>query len=139
MYSPGTLARVADHFPTSKYRIVLLNRRGYQGSQPVSPADLTLLEKPDEEGFIERFCLYMKHQAQSLLEALVALKKSGVSKVETGAGGKKQGGICLVGWSMASFFMKSILAYLEELDAGAVDELEPYMRDFIMFGERCLR
>ena len=61
-------------------------------------------------------------------------KKTGLPKVETGPDGTKRGGICVVGWSLASFYMKALFAYLEEYDGAAVPELEPYMRDVIMFG-----
>ncbi|KLO13272.1 hypothetical protein SCHPADRAFT_890150 [Schizopora paradoxa] len=106
-------------------RIVLLNRRGYPGSKPLTEEELRLIDGPEEQGHEQ----YFGAQAQELADFLVdfAVKQH----LPTASG--DSGGIALMGWSAGNACTLSLLSQPQAIDESTRKALEPFLRTMVIF------
>lgn len=126
---------------TSNARIILVNRRDYPNSKPLSPEDTELLSRPDvsmgaenNQDAIEGFDIFMSDRAKEVLGFISELIDENliIPKGKTGTG--VFGGIEIIGWSGACSIAISLLANLEYFPSDMIEKLEPYMRSLVLYG-----
>ena len=119
-------------FAANRVRIILVNRRDYPGSTPLSDAELAELGSPDLE-------TRAKALAQQGLDMGLFLawlvREENIPPVSIDRDGKQQGGIALVAWSLAHTPLAGFLAHADALPADALRALDPCLRAYCIFGE----
>lgn len=119
----------APHYNT---RIILVNRRDYPGSTPLTDSERQLLASslPDTAEAAENIRSYMKHRARELYDFLCEFAVSeDIPKISG------QRGITLVGWSLGATFVTAVLAHLESFE-GDQFTVRAYLNKFILLGMR---
>ncbi|KAI8992840.1 Alpha/Beta hydrolase protein [Trametes punicea] len=115
-------------------RIVLVNRRDYPGSQPLTTAERALLlssasETTDNQTAIpsalENMKIFMRDRARELYDFLVGLTKSG--NVASPDAENNKGGIILAGWSFGTGLITAFLANVASFPVGEI-KLSDYVR-----------
>jgi hypothetical protein len=113
-------------------RLILVNRRDYPGSTPLSDTELASLGSPDME-------TRAKSLAQQGLDIGLFLawlvREEKIPPVSIDADGNQQGGIAVVAWSLAHTPTAGFLAYADALPADVLRTLEPCLRAYCVFGE----
>jgi hypothetical protein len=116
----------------NRVRLILVNRRDYPGSTPLSDAELTELGSSDLE-------TRAKALAQQGLDIGLFLariiREENIPPVVIGRDGKRQGGIALVAWSLAHTPLAGLLAHANSLPTDALRVLDPCLRAYCIFGE----
>jgi hypothetical protein len=119
----------------NRARLVLVNRRDYPGSTPLSDAELASLGSADME-------TRAKALAQQGLDIGLFLawlvREEKIPPVSIDPDGNQQGGIALVSWSLAHTPMAGFLAHADALPAEVLRTLEPCLRAYCIFGEHFL-
>ena len=116
----------------NRVRLILVNRRDYPGSTPLSDAELAELGSSDLE-------TRAKALAQQGLDIGLFLawliREENVPPVVVDRDGKQQGGIALVAWSLAHTPLAGFLAHADSLPTEALRVLDPCLRAYCIFGE----
>ena len=118
-------------------RVVLVNRRDYPGAVPYSkeeraPLDAAAAEvASDPAAAREKLVSYMEYNARELYDFLVGFVAG--NDIPKRCAGRDTGGIVVGGWSFASGWMISLLAFADSFPVGSVD-LGAYLRRVILYG-----
>ncbi|KAJ6506415.1 Alpha/Beta hydrolase protein [Mycena vitilis] len=116
----GTFQRLSALAQSNYLRIIAVNRREYPGSSPYSPEDLAIFARGDET------------QRASLLEQQgrdLALFMDGlIGKLSL----PETGGIALIGWSMGTLFLLSLLSSIDTLPTDSQARLSSFVRTVIL-------
>jgi len=117
----------------NRARLILVNRRDYPGSTPLSDTELASLGSQDME-------TRAKALAQQGLDIGLFLawliREEEIPPMSIDVDGNQQGGIALVAWSLAHTPMAGFLAYADALPTDVLRSLEPCLRAYCIFGER---
>ncbi|KAI0776700.1 Alpha/Beta hydrolase protein [Trametes elegans] len=128
----GIFARLIPLAHTHNARILLVNRRGYPGSEPYTEAERALLASASAQGdtveaatALESLTRFMRERAREVYDLLVELVKEG----NVAAANREQGtgGIIVAGWSFGSGLMTALLANLASFPANEV-KISQYVR-----------
>lgn len=116
----------------NRVRLILVNRRDYPGSTPLSDAEFGELGSSDLE-------TRAKALAQQGLDIGLFLawliREENIPPVVIDRDGKQRGGIALVAWSLAHTPLAGFLAHADSLPTDALRILEPCLRAYCIFGE----
>ena len=116
----------------NRIRLILVNRRDYPGSTPLSDAELAELGSSD-----------LKTRAKALAQQGLdiglflawLIREENIPPVVIDRDGKQQGGIALVAWSLAHTPLAGFLAHADSLPTDALRVLDPCLRAYCIFGE----
>ncbi|EIM81547.1 uncharacterized protein STEHIDRAFT_161731 [Stereum hirsutum FP-91666 SS1] len=127
--SPGDIFyRLLPFAPHYNTRIILVNRRDYPGSTPLTDSERQLLASAlsDTAEAAENIRSYMKDRARELYDFLCEFAISeDIPKISG------QRGITLVGWSLGATFVTALLAHLETFEGDQLT-LRAYLNKFIL-------
>ncbi|KAI0293846.1 alpha/beta-hydrolase [Multifurca ochricompacta] len=129
LHGLSVTAEFFKHFlPLAKVvgaRIILINRRGYPGSDPFSDQDHAIIASAthDTPETSENADLFMKARTKELYDFLCEIVKS--EDLPTNS-------IILAGWSLGAAFMTAFLAYAPSFEADDI-ELSRYIRRVIAY------
>ncbi|KAH9013512.1 hypothetical protein EDB85DRAFT_2198778 [Lactarius pseudohatsudake] len=116
----------------NRIRLILVNRRDYPGSTPLSDAELATLGSSD----METRAKALAQQGTDIGLFLAWLvREEKIPAMSVGWSGKQQGGIVLVAWSLAHTPLAGFLAHADTLPADVLRTLEPCLRAYCIFGE----
>lgn len=107
-------------------RLVIVNRREYAGSTKYTDDDLKDLNE-GKVSFMEILAAEVAH----LLVWFVETHNIPKASVD-----HKSGGLSIMGWSMGNTTSMSVFGYPEAVGQEAYVKLEPYLRQFILYGKR---
>jgi len=114
-------------------RLILVNRRDYPGSTPLTDTELASLGSRNLQ-------TRAKALAQQGLDIGIFLawlvREEKIPPVSIDSDGNKRGGIALVAWSLAHTPLAGFLAHADALPADARRALEPCLRAYCIFGKR---
>lgn len=117
----------------NRVRLVLVNRRDYPGSTPLSDTELAELGSAD----LETRARALAQQGLDIGLFLAWLvREENIPPVAIDRDGKKQGGIALVAWSLAHTPLAGFLAHADALPADALRTLDPCLRSYCIFGKQ---
>lgn len=111
-------------------RVVAVNRRDYQPTSPLTPAELAVLSNGDAGSRT-----YFKQRGVELglfLDAFV--KANNIPKPNS----QRQGGIVLTGWSLGCVTTHALLANLDSLPTATINRLSPLLHTFLMHGKHVI-
>ncbi|KAI0675556.1 hypothetical protein C8Q78DRAFT_331587 [Trametes maxima] len=132
----GVFHKLLPFAPRYNARIIVLNRRDYNGATPYTPADRALLPphsdtpRTDEEeirSVRQSLETFMRDRARELYEHLQAL----VVSHNIPPAGSRSGGIVLVGWSLSVVWTTAFLCHVASFSVGKV-ELHKYVRRVVL-------
>lgn len=117
----------------NRVRLVLVNRRDYPGSTPLSDVELAELGSS-----------HLKTRAKALAQQGTDIglflawlvRKEKIPAMRVDWRGKRQGGIVLVAWSLAHTPLAGLFASADTLPADVIRTLEPCLRSYCIFGEQ---
>ncbi|KAA1472406.1 hypothetical protein DENSPDRAFT_872166 [Dentipellis sp. KUC8613] len=110
-------------------RLVLVNRRDYRGSSPLSADDVELLTSTDDAKRLE----YFRRRAFEFCEFLAwFVQENGIPPNTTTRDGHVEGGIVVLGWSSAYTTLVGMLAFADRVPEATRRKLEPYLRAFVL-------
>jgi hypothetical protein len=116
----------------NRVRLILVNRRDYPGSTPLSDAELAELGSPD----LETRARALAQQGIDIGLFLAWLvREENIPPMVIDRDGNKMGGIALVAWSLAHTPLAGFLAHADKLPADALRALDPCLRSYCIFGE----
>lgn len=125
----GPMIRFAT---ANRVRLILVNRRDYPGSTPLSDAELAALGS----SHLETRAKALAQQGTDIGLFLAWLvREEKIPAMSVNWSGKQQGGIVLVAWSLAHTPLAGFLAHADSLPADAIRTLEPCLRAYCIFGE----
>lgn len=143
---PGTFKKLIPLAHPSNARVVLVNRRDYLGSKPLTDTERALLptiwapglqvdagdpgnaEIAAAKGNLEMF---MAHRSRELYDLLVEIvQHGGVQKADRE---NNKGGIIIAGWSLGGSFMNALLAHVASIPVDDV-KLSDFMRRVVLLG-----
>ncbi|TFY60007.1 hypothetical protein EVG20_g7578 [Dentipellis fragilis] len=114
-------------------RLVLVNRRDYRGSTPLSADDVDLLTSTDNAKRLE----YFRRRAFEFCEFLAwFVQEKGNPPYTTTQDGHVEGGIAVLAWSSAYMTLVGMLALADQLPEATRRKLEPYLRAFVLHAKR---
>ena len=116
----------------NRVRLVLVNRRDYPGSTPLSDAELAELGSPHLQ---TRAKALAQQGADIGLFLAWLVREEKIPAMSVDWKGRQQGGIVLVAWSLAHTPLAGFLASADKLPADALRTLEPCLRAYCIFGE----
>lgn len=129
---------------SNNVRLVLVNRRDYPGSTPLTDTELSALKaicdatSPtyDATKALEAQSNFLKARGFEVAEFMAWFaKQEGIPKVADKDGGWKEGGMVLVAWSSANGTALALFAHLKELRREVREALEPYLRTYLYYGQ----
>lgn len=129
---------------TNNLRLVFLNRRDYTGSTPLTDTELSALKSIcdptsptyDASQALEAQSNFLKERGFEVAEFMAWFAKTeSIPKLVDKKEGGKEGGMVLVAWSSANGTALGLFAHLKELRKEVREELEPYMRTYLYYGE----
>ncbi|KAJ7166043.1 hypothetical protein C8R46DRAFT_1275588 [Mycena filopes] len=115
-----TFHRLTPLAAPNALRIICVNRREYPGSSPFTPAELTVFAGGSDA---ERAAI-LAAQGRDLALFTAAL----ISELNL----PKGGGVALVGWSMGTIFLLSLVACINTLPADTKKQLTGFVRSVIL-------
>ncbi|KAH9913819.1 Alpha/Beta hydrolase protein [Epithele typhae] len=125
---------------THNARILCVNRRGYPGARPYTPAERAPLEHPPGPGaplaevaaFRARVAAFYRERGRELHALLLELAQGGLPKADRG---RNRGGIVVLGWSFGTTWMHAMLADVAAFDAEAGSEIDlgDYVRRVVLY------
>jgi hypothetical protein len=128
----GIFGPMIQFAAANRVRLILVNRRDYPGSTPLSDAELAELGSSDLE-------TRAKALAQQGLDIGLFLawliREENIPPIAIDQDGKQQGGIALVAWSLAHTPLAGFLAHADSLPTDALRVLDPCLRAYCIFGE----
>lgn len=131
-YPSGIFGPMLPFAAANRVRLILVNRRDYPGSTPLSDAELAELGSPD----LETRARALAQQGLDIGLFLAWLvREENIPPVSTDRDGNKQGGIALVAWSLAHTPLAGFLAHADALPTDALRTLDPCLRSYCIFGE----
>ncbi|GJJ13428.1 hypothetical protein Clacol_007682 [Clathrus columnatus] len=128
----------------SHIRLILVNRRGYQGSTPLSDSDTDPPEYTVEDDShnssrsadrrrLDFYTTYLQARAGELARFLVKFIETESIPLKIESPGRASGGLALMGWSLGNVTTLSLLAFANTLDPSMMNTLDAYLRKFIIF------
>lgn len=118
-----------------RLRLVLVNRRGYPGTTPLSESDLDAIASSDSTTRAG----YFEQRALELGEFMAwFVQKEKIPTYTISQDNKPEGGIVLLGWSSGTTSTIGLLALQDKVPAGIQAALEPYFRSLCIFGNTTL-
>ncbi|KAI0032408.1 hypothetical protein K488DRAFT_49960 [Vararia minispora EC-137] len=115
---------------TNNLRIVLVNRRDYPNSTPLSDVELALL---DAESTPESRSAFFLARGLELAEFLAWFARTQGIRPKTEVDGHTQGGMGLVAWSSANNVAMAMFGNLDVVPAQTLSAIEPYLRTYIHY------
>ena len=112
-------------------RVVLVNRRDYPGSTPISDEELATIGKGSTP---EAQSAFMTSRGLEIVEFLAWFVKSQDIPPISHADGKMEGGFAVVAWSSANATFLALFAHLDQVSSETRDLLEPYLRTYVFYG-----
>lgn len=106
-------------------RVVSLNRRGYPGTTPYSPAELKTLSEGGVEGLKAcgvELALFLDGLIDNLSLPAPSIKEN-------------EGGLAIMGWSLGNVIPLSTVASVSALKPQVQTQLQSYLRRLIVFGK----
>ncbi|KAJ7165654.1 Alpha/Beta hydrolase protein [Mycena crocata] len=119
-FHAGTFQRLSPFAQPNGLRIISVNRREYPGSSPYSAEELTVFGEGTE---VERASL-LEQQGRDLAMFLQGL----VEELAI----PQAGGIALMGWSMGTLFLLSLIASMETLPNATKDTLSAFVHTVVL-------
>ncbi|KAJ7174608.1 Alpha/Beta hydrolase protein [Mycena filopes] len=119
-FHSGTFHRLTPLAAPNALRIICVNRREYPGSSPFTPAELTVFASGSDA---ERAAI-LAEQGHDLALFTAAL----IAELNLPEGG----GVALVGWSMGTIFLLSLVACINTLPADTKALLTGFVRSVIL-------
>ena len=117
---------------SNRARLILVNRRDYPGSTPLSDTELASLGSQD----LETRAQALAQQGLDIGLFLAWLvREEKIPPVSIDSDGNQQGGIALVAWSLAHTPVAGFLAHADALPPDDIRTLEPCLRAYCIFGE----
>ena len=133
----GIFSKLIPFSEKYNVRVVLVNRRDYPGAAPHSKEERAVLDAAaaevatDTAAAREKLLQYMEYNGRDVYDLLIGfVAKNDIPKASAEA---NTGGIVVGGWSFASGWMMSLLAFEDSFPAGSVD-LGAYLRRVILYG-----
>ena len=133
----GILAKLIPLAANYNARVVLVNRRDYPGAAPHAKEARAVLDAAaaevatDTAAARDKLLQYMEYNGRDVYDLLVGfVAENDIPKASTEA---NSGGIVVGGWSFASGWMISLLAFADSFPVGSVD-LGAYLRRVILYG-----
>lgn len=117
----GTFQRLNAFAAPHSLRIISVNRREYPGSSPYSAEELTAFAEGSDD---ERTNL-LAQQGRDLALFLDGL----IGQLSL----PKAGGIALIGWSLGTIFLLSLVASMDTLPATTQDRLSGFVHTVVLF------
>ena len=128
----GIFSPMVPFAAANRVRLVLVNRRDYPGSTPLSDAELAELGS----SHLQTRAKALAQQGTDIGLFLAWLvRKEKIPAMSVDWRGKGQGGIVLVAWSLAHTSLAGFLASADTLPADALRTLEPCLRAYCILGE----
>ncbi|CDO72522.1 hypothetical protein BN946_scf184983.g5 [Trametes cinnabarina] len=129
----GVFKRLLPFAAQNNTRLLLVNRRDYPGSKPYTPEERKHFAcvaegAPDSLQAKEDAKAVMRDRARELFDFLVDYVRR--EKVPQANG--KEGGIVIVGWSLGSTWITSLLASVDQFPEDDV-QLSKYVRRVVLF------
>ncbi|KAN0126498.1 Alpha/Beta hydrolase fold [Russula decolorans] len=129
-FHSGIFGPMIPFAAANRVRLILVNRRDYPGSTPLSDAELAELGSSDLE-------TRAKALAQQGLDIGLFLawliREENIPPVVIDRDGKQQGGIALVAWSLAHTPLAGFLAHADSLPTDTLRVLDPCLRAYCIF------
>jgi len=110
-----------------KLRIVLLNRREYPGSKPLSEDELGQFDSPDDRKHEEFF----GGRAQELAEFLATFAAK--ENLPKACADRAAGGVAVMGWSAGNAYSMCLLSHASAIKDTSRAQLEPFLRSLVIF------
>lgn len=125
----------------SHIRLVLVNRRGYQGSTPLTELETNPIDpafdsdNPDShpDRRLERYTAFLQARAAEIAKFLVKFIEIESIPPKTESVGRASGGVAILGWSLANIHSLSLLAFGNTFDPDVVSKLNAYLRKVILY------
>ena len=112
--------------PEYGIRLVLVNRRDYPGSSPYADEEIQSLRTGGDEAH-KKFNRKRAEEFATFLSSYIKNERIPPTSAEGG-------GLALLGWSSANVLTIALLANLDQLPEHQKNDIEPYLRSFIIFG-----
>ena len=112
-------------------RVVLVNRRDYPGSTPISDEELATIGKGSTP---EAQSAFMTSRGLEIVEFLAWFVKSQDIPPISHADGKMEGGLAVVAWSSANATFLALFSHLDQVSSENRDLLESYFRTYVFYG-----
>lgn len=109
-------------------RLVLVNRREYAGSTGYTNEEIDDL-KAGRRVWLERIAA----EVAQFLKWFI--KTFDIPPTYEDEGGRKNGGLSVMGWSMGAVTALSILGQPDAISKDVYDHIEPYFRQVILYGK----
>ncbi|KAI0322889.1 hypothetical protein OF83DRAFT_1079949 [Amylostereum chailletii] len=117
---------------SNNLRIVLLNRRDYPGSTPLSEEELRLA-KPGRS--VDDNAAYLRSRALEIAEFIAwFIRTQSIPRSNVLDNGGEAGGLAVVGWSSANAFLLALFGNPDTIPATTRMAIEPYLRSYIFYG-----
>ena len=133
----GIFAKLVPLAAKHNARVILVNRRDYPGAAPHVNEERAVLDAAaaevatDTAAARDKLLRYMEYNGRDVYDLLVGfVAENDIPKASTEA---NWGGIVVGGWSFASGWMISLLAFADSFPVGSVD-LGAYLRRVILYG-----
>lgn len=111
-------------------RVVLVNRRDYPGSTPISDEELATIGKGSTP---EAQSAFMTSRGLEIVEFLAWFVKSQGIPPISHADGNMEGGFAVVAWSSANATFLALFSHLDQVSSENRDLLEPYFRTYVFY------
>ncbi|TCD61385.1 hypothetical protein EIP91_008522 [Steccherinum ochraceum] len=133
VWHSGNFVRVLPLAETYGIRLVLLNRRGYPGTAPLTDKELEPLrtvDTLDDNGArLEVLKIFMRDRARELYDFLQSFSFVEAEKIPPTSQG---GGLVVSGWSLGGVLVTAFLTHVANFPLGKID-LVPYIRYFVAY------
>ncbi|KAJ4478454.1 hypothetical protein J3R30DRAFT_816922 [Lentinula aciculospora] len=126
-FNGGIFSKIQALAPKQQLRIVAVNRRGYAGSTPYTPTELSIIAN----GTAEQGTTFYRSVGVELLTFMDTFIQEHDISVFNGDN-RSAGGVALVSWSIGNIAGLAAIAHIEDVPEATKSRLASRMRTFIM-------
>ncbi|KAI0052195.1 hypothetical protein FA95DRAFT_1586852 [Auriscalpium vulgare] len=123
--------RLLPFAQSKKLRLVLVNRRDYPGSSPITDEELAPITPPNATNDTQ--AAFVRSRGVEIAEFLARfIREKDVPPVQH-VDGRTIGGLALIGWSSANGTLAGMFGNLDAVRTEARETVGPYLRNYIHF------
>ncbi|KZV59929.1 hypothetical protein PENSPDRAFT_694721 [Peniophora sp. CONT] len=130
-FSGAIFHRLLPFASTIGLRLVLVNRRDYPGTTPLSDNDISLVAEGSSQEENEEFLFERALELTRFLAWFV--REGNVPPISNSGTDERKGGLSIVAWSSSNTVVMSLMANLARVPDDLRDALEPYIRSYIHY------